>query len=351
MKNSSKDYENTLVNIKVIGVGGGGNNAITDIRKRGVGGVEFMIANTDEQDLAKVPKETQKIKLGKFNERGLGAGANPNIGKKAALESEDDIKEALEGTDMVIVVAGMGGGTGTGAAPVISRIAKEMNILTLGLVTTPFETEGQLRADNAERGVKDLKENVDSLITISNEKLNSVYGKKSLTNAFSVSNNIMHRTVKMIADSINNVSLINIDFADVKRIVKNQGTAIAGTAIIREGENRAMRAAAAAVTDPILESTIDNAQAAIVSVSGSSSITLEEVNEAVKTIQYLAGKKTNIIFGVTINDDLKDDVMVSVIATGITRLEKVQGFSEKWAEKVIKRVKKEDKPKKAKKKK
>ena len=340
-KESSTGFDKSLVKIQVIGVGGGGINSIKDLCNTGIPGVDFMLANTDEQDLTKVTAKAKKIKLGKFNERGLGAGANPSVGKKAALDSEALIKKAVEGYDIAIVVAGMGGGTGTGAAPVIAKAAKEMGILTLGVVTTPFETEGELRAKNAVEGVKELKANIDSLITISNEKLNIKHGSKSLVDAFNIANEVIHKVIMTIGNLVNNLSLINIDFADMKRVLKGQGTAITGTATVSEGVNKAMKAAAIAVTDPILESTVENAKSAIVSVSGSSSITLEEVNEAVKTVQYLAGKKTNIIFGVTIDEELKDDVTVSVIATGITKMEPVKRkFTDKWWEKVNKKVSK-----------
>ncbi len=338
--NENINTENTLVKIKVIGVGGAGNNAIIDFHEKGITGIGFISANTDEQDLTK-NVVYKSIKLGKFNNRGLGAGANPNIGKKTALESEKEIKKCLQDTDLLIIVAGMGGGTGTGAAPIISGFAKEMGILTLGIVTTPFITEGELREKNAEMGLRELRKNIDSLITISNEKLSMHHGRKSLKDAFDIANNIMYQNVKMISDLINKISMINIDFADVKKIIKNQGTAISGTARIHDGEDKAMRAAIKAVANPILESSIENAKSALVSISGSSSLTLDEVNEAVKSIQYLAGNNTDIIFGVNIDDDLEDDVMVSVIATGIQKIEETKTyFSDRWAKKIIKKVKK-----------
>ena len=333
--------ETSLVNIKVIGVGGGGNNAMQDVYDKGISGVDFILANTDEQDLIKNMEVTQVIKLGKFNDRGLGAGANPNVGRDVALESEEVIKESLKGADMVIVVAGMGGGTGTGASPVIAKFARELGALTLGVVTTPFKTEGDLKQKNTKEGLKELRQNTDSLITISNEKLNRQFGGRTLQDAFKVSNNIIHQIIKMLSDLVNKVSLINIDFADVTRIIKDQGTAIAGVGVIHDGENKTVRAAAAAATNPILESSLSSASSALVSVSGSSSLTLDEVNEAIKTIQYLSNKNTDIIFGVTIDESLEDDVIVSVLATGISKMEDLKNkFSEKWAKKVAKKVKK-----------
>ncbi|NQZ29426.1 MAG: cell division protein FtsZ [Mycoplasmatales bacterium] len=338
---NNKQLENTLVNIKVIGVGGGGNNAMQDVYDKGISGVDFILANTDEQDLIKNMEVTQVIKLGRFNDRGLGAGANPNVGRDVTLESEDVIKEALKGADMVIVVAGMGGGTGTGASPVIAKFARELGALTLGVVTTPFKTEGELKQRNTKEGLKELRQNTDSLITISNEKLNKQFGGRTLQDAFKVSNTIIHQIIKMLSDLVNKVSLINIDFADVTRIIKDQGTAIAGVGVIHDGENKTVRAAAAAATNPILESSLSSAKSALVSVSGSSSLTLDEVNEAIKTIQYLSNKNTDIIFGVTIDESLEDDVIVSVLATGINKIEDLKNkFSEKWAKKVAKKVRK-----------
>ncbi len=337
----NNQLESTLVNIKVIGVGGGGNNAMQDIYDKGITGVDFILANTDEQDLIKNLEVTQVIKLGNFNERGLGAGANPNVGRTVTLESEEIIKASLKGADMVIVVAGMGGGTGTGGAPVIAQFARELGALTLGVVTTPFRTEGDLKQKNTKEGLIELRKHTDSLITISNEKLKAQFGGRTLQDAFKISNSLIHQVIKMLSDLVNKVSLINIDFADVKRIIQDQGTAIAGMGVIHDGENKTVRAAAAAATNPILESSLSSAKAALVSVSGSSSLTLDEVNEAIKTIQYLSDKNTDIIFGVTIDESLEDDVVVSVLATGISKIEGLKNkFSERWAKKVAKKVKK-----------
>ncbi len=303
-----------IATIKVVGVGGGGNNTVHSMIKEGIQGVEFIVANTDEQVLNASIAQTI-LPLGN-NERGLGAGANPEEGRKAALQSKDIIKETLKGADMVIVAAGMGGGTGTGAAPVIAEIAKELGVLTVGIVTSPFSFEGTKRTKNAEYGLDGMRAATDSLIVISNNKLLEQYGGISLKDSFLYADKVLKQTVRTITDLIAIPALINLDFADVCTVMKDKGSALIGIGKESSGDDKAVKAAIHAISSPILEASIKGATDAIINVSGGN-ITLDDANQAVATIQQAAGEELNIIFGVSVNENLGDEIYVSVIATGL----------------------------------
>lgn len=305
--------------IKVIGVGGGGGNAVKTMIRAKMEGVDFIAANTDVQALQSNGANI-KIQLGSELTRGLGAGSNPDIGKNAALEDAETIKETLRGADMVFITAGMGGGTGTGAAPVIARIAKEMGALTVGVVTKPFSFEGKKRASQAERGVLELGQAVDTLITIPNEKLLAISGKDTpMLDTFKAADNVLLQAVKGISDLITIPGLINLDFADVKTVMEETGMALMGAGI-GHGDNRAIDAAREAISSPLLENvSISGATGILLNITGSSNMTLYEVNEASKLIQEEAHENANIIFGAVIDDQLKDDIRVTVIATGFNR--------------------------------
>lgn len=319
------EFEDNLANaakIKVIGVGGGGGNAVRTMIRLKLDGVEFIAANTDVQAI-KSNEAPFKIQLGNQLTRGLGAGSNPEVGRNAALEDIRAIQEALSGADMVFITAGLGGGTGTGAAPVIARIAKEMGILTVGVVTMPFTFEGRKRLSKAEQGVIELKNEVDTLITIPNEKLLMVAGKSTpILDAFKMADNVLFQAVKGISDLITIPGLINLDFADVKTVMKETGMALMGTGSGR-GENRALEAARVAISSPLLENvSISGATGILLNITGSSSMTLFEVNEASKLVQEEAHPDANIIFGAVIDDKMGDEMRVTVIATGFNRDEK-----------------------------
>ncbi|MCK5945864.1 MAG: cell division protein FtsZ [Mycoplasmataceae bacterium] len=303
----------SIVNIKVIGVGGGGNNTIHSMVREGIKGVEFVVANTDEQVLNSSIAHTI-IPLG-TSAKGLGAGANPEMGRKAALESEDTIRETLKGADMVIIAAGMGGGTGTGAGPVIASIAKELGALTVGVVTTPFSFEGTQRNKNAEHGLEGMRKSTDSLVVVSNDKLLDQYGGISLKDSFMYADKTLKQTVRTITDLIAIPALINLDFADVKSVMKDKGTALIGIGRA-SGEDRAIKAATHAISSPILEASMMGATNSIINISGGD-ITLQEASKAVETIKQASGGELNIIFGVAIVENLGKDIQVSVIATGI----------------------------------
>ena len=307
------DKVDAIAKIKVIGVGGGGNNTVHSMIKEGIKGVEFIVANTDEQVLNNTIADTI-MPLGN-SAKGLGAGANPDQGRKAALESEQTIKDTLKGADMVIVAAGMGGGTGTGAAPVIAKIAKEMGALTVGIVTTPFKFEGTQRTKNAEEGIKNMELNTDSLIIVSNDKLLQQFGSISLKDSFMYADKVLKQTVRTITDLIAIPALINLDFADVTTVMKDKGAALIGIGRAT-GEDRAIKAAVHAISSPILEASIKGASHAIINISGGD-MSLEEANKAVETIKQAAGSELNIIFGVSIIESLGKDMQVSVIATGL----------------------------------
>lgn len=304
-----------FADIKVIGVGGGGNNAINRMIEAGLKGVEFISVNTDSQALF-LSKAEKKIQVGEKLTKGLGAGADPEIGMKAAQENEDDILRALQGADMVFVTAGMGGGTGTGGAPVIARLAKQVGALTVGVVTKPFSFEGRKRNQQAETGIQDLKNEVDSLITIPNDRLLQVVDKNTAFNdAFRIADDILRQGVQGISDLIAVPGVINCDFADVKTVMKNTGSALMGIGRAK-GDNRAAEAARMAVSSPLLETSIEGARGVLFNISGGSNLTLFEINEAAEIIHQSADVEANIIFGANINDVLEDEVMVTVIATG-----------------------------------
>ena len=299
-----------IAKIKVVGVGGGGNNAVNRMIEEGVKGVEFIVVNTDLQVL-NASKCENKIQIGATITEGLGAGANPEIGRAAAIESKVDLEEAIKGADMVFVACGMGGGTGTGAAPVIAEIAQEV-----GIVTKPFRFEGKRRMENALLGLEELKKNVDTLIVIPNDKLRDIIDRNtSFKDAFKEVDNVLHRGVQSISDLIAVTGIINLDFADVKTVMQKSGTAIIGIGC-NAGENRAIEAARQAVANSLLEATIEGATNAIVNVTGGSNLTLFEIEDAVETVRAAANNDVNIIFGAIQNDNLTDEVIVTVIATG-----------------------------------
>ncbi len=301
--------------IKVIGVGGGGGNAVNRMIESALEGVEFVVANTDLQAL-KLSHAPVKIQLGVKLTNGLGAGANPEVGRKAALEDADKIIEALEGADMVFVTTGLGGGTGTGAAPIIASLASEMGALTVAVVTKPFAFEGKRRQNQAERGLQELIDSVDTTIVIPNEKLLAVAKDAGFFESFRVADDILRQAVQGISDIITIPGIINRDFADVKTIMAGMGYAVMGTATAR-GENRATAAAQAAIASPLLEAgAIDGARGILINVTGSSSLRLAEVNEASTIIQSAAHEDANIIFGAVLDEKMKDEVKITVIATG-----------------------------------
>jgi cell division protein FtsZ len=304
-----------LAVIKVVGVGGGGSNAVNRMIESGLRGVEFIAVNTDAQALM-MTEADKKIHIGGNITRGLGAGANPEIGARAADESRDEIKEAIQGADMVFITAGKGGGTGTGAAPVIAEIAKEVGALTVGVVTKPFSFEGRKRNTQADDGIEALKEKVDTLIIIPNDKLLSIDEKNiALIDAFKVADDVLCFGVQGITDLITVPGLINLDFADVKTIMASAGSALMGIGR-STGENRAKDAANKAISSSLLEASIDGAQGILLNISGGSDLGLFEVNEAAEIVSKAAHPEANIIFGAVIDESLSDEVKVTVIATG-----------------------------------
>ncbi|MEG0026315.1 MAG: cell division protein FtsZ [Bacilli bacterium] len=304
-----------LAKIKVIGVGGGGNNAVNRMIESGVQGVDFIVANTDLQVLNNSKAEI-KIQIGEKLTNGLGAGASPQVGKEAALESKDEIERSLAGADMVFVTCGMGGGTGTGAAPVIADIAQQMGALTVGIVTKPFSFEGRKRMDQAVEGLEELKKHVDTLIIIPNDRLREIIDKTTpLLESFKEVDNVLRRGVQAISDLIAVAGLINLDFADVKTVMEKRGNALIGIGM-GTGENRAADAASQAVSSPLLEASISGATDAIINVTGGSNLTLFEVEEAADVIRKSANTDINTIFGAVINENLSDEIIVTVIATG-----------------------------------
>ncbi len=304
-----------IAKIKVIGVGGGGNNAINRMIDSGVKGVEFIAANTDLQVL-NVSKAPVKIQMGESLTGGRGAGAKPEVGREAAMESKKEIEDALSGADMVFITCGMGGGTGTGAAPVIAQIAQELGALTVGIVTKPFSFEGKKRMEQAIAGLEELKKNVDTLIVIPNDRLREIIDKKTtLVESFREVDNVLRRGVQSISDLIAVAGLINLDFADVKTVMEKRGSALIGIGI-GSGENRATEAARQAVSSPLLETSIGGATDAIINVTGGSNLTLFEVEEANEVVRTSANTDMNTIFGAVINENLNDEIIVTVIATG-----------------------------------
>ncbi|WP_124057550.1 cell division protein FtsZ [Vaginisenegalia massiliensis] len=302
--------------IKVIGVGGAGGNAVNRMIAEEVQGVEFIVANTDTQALKSSAAET-KIQLGPKVTKGLGAGSLPEIGLKAAEESEEQIRNVLEGADLVFVTAGMGGGTGTGAAPVVARIAKDLGALTVGVVTRPFTFEGPKRSRFAAEGLKNLKENVDTLVVISNNRLLEIVDRKTpMLEAFSEADNVLRQGVQGISDLITAPGYVNLDFADVKTVMKDQGTALMGIGVA-SGENRTAEATKKAISSPLLEVSIDGAEQILLNITGGSDLTLFEAQDASEIVANASSGEVNIIFGTSINESLGDEVVVTVIATGI----------------------------------
>ena len=316
--------------IKVIGVGGGGGNAINRMVDEGVAGVEFIAANTDVQALSSTKAETV-IQLGPKLTRGLGAGGQPEVGRKAAEESEETLTAAISGADMVFITAGMGGGSGTGAAPVIARIAKDLGALTVGVVTRPFGFEGSKRGQFAVEGINQLREHVDTLLIISNNNLLEIVDKKTpLLEALSEADNVLRQGVQGITDLITNPGLINLDFADVKTVMANKGNALMGIGI-GSGEERVVEAARKAIYSPLLETTIDGAEDVIVNVTGGLDLTLIEAEEASEIVNQAAGQGVNIWLGTSIDESMRDEIRVTVVATGVRqdRVEKVVGHASK----------------------
>jgi len=304
--------------IKVIGVGGGGNNAVNRMIASGLKGVEFISINTDKQALF-MSKANIKIQIGDKLTKGLGAGANPDIGEKAATESRDEIAQAIKGADMVFITAGMGGGTGTGAAPVIAQIAKELNILTVGVVTKPFMFEGKKRMQYAERGIENLKGSVDTLVTIPNDRLLQIADKRtSFIDAFKMADDVLRQGVQGISDLIAVPGLINLDFADVKTVMINTGIAHMGVGRA-SGEGKAEEAARQAIQSPLLETSIDGASRVLLNITGSPDLGLFEVNIAAELIQKSVDAEANIIVGAVIDESMKDEMMITVIATGFEK--------------------------------
>ena len=306
---------NDVVQIKVVGVGGGGGNAIDRMAEAGVQGADFIAINSDKQALMR-SKAQHKIQIGEKLTHGQGAGANPDIGKGSAEESKDEIIEALKGTDMVFITAGMGGGTGTGAAPVVAQIAKDMGILTVGVVTKPFAFEGKRRMSQAEQGIAELADHVDSLVVIPNERLKLVSEQKiTLTNAFQVADDVLRQGVQNISELIKLPAMVNLDFADVTAVMKDAGYAHMGVGVAT-GRDKAETAAHAAITSPLIETSMNGAKGVIISITGSPDIGLEEVELASTIIAEAAHPDANIIWGANTDDSLEDTIKITVIATG-----------------------------------
>ena len=310
----------TVVNIKVIGVGGGGNNVVNRMVRTGAKGVDFVAVNTDKQAL-NVSSATYKIQIGEKLTHGKGAGADPEVGRKAAEESRAQIAKALEDTDMVFISAGMGGGTGTGGAPIVAEIAKEMNILTVGVVTKPFGFEGPRRMRAAETGINELKDKVDSLVIIPNERLKYATDQKiTFANAFEIADDVLRQAVQSISDLIRNTGFINLDFADVTAIMKNAGMAHMGVGRAA-GKGKAEEAAKLAISSPLLETSIEGAKGVLINITGSMDIGLEEVEQAASLVQQAVHPDALTIFGATFDETMDDEIRVTVIATGFEKVD------------------------------
>jgi cell division protein FtsZ len=315
MRNQSGSY---LAVIKVVGIGGGGSNAVNRMVDAGLKGVEFIVVNTDAQALLMCDSDV-KLHIGAHATRGLGAGANPEVGRDAALESRDEIKEALKGADMVFVTAGEGGGTGTGGAPIVSEVARDLGALTVGVVTRPFSFEGRKRAEQAQMGISELQEKVDTLIVIPNDRLLQVVEKQtSVMDAFRMADDVLRQGVQGITDLITVPGLVNLDFADVRTIMRDAGSALMGIGEA-DGPNRAAEAARIAVSSPLLEASIEGATGVLLNISGGPDIGLFEVNEAAEVVTGAADQNANVIFGAVIDEALGASVRVTVIATGFDR--------------------------------
>ncbi|MBN1631965.1 MAG: cell division protein FtsZ [Thermoleophilia bacterium] len=325
-----------LAVIKVVGVGGGGTNAVNRMVDAGLKGVEFIAVNTDAQALLMCDADV-KLHIGAKATRGLGAGANPEVGREAAEESRDEIREALKGADMVFVTAGKGGGTGTGGAPVIAELAREIGALTVGVVTKPFTFEGRKRASQAESGIEALSKKVDTLIIIPNDRLLQVVEKRtSIIDAFKVADDVLRQGVQGITDLITVPGLINLDFADVRTIMHNAGSALMGIGVA-SGESRGVEAAKLAITSPLLESSIEGATGILLNISGGPDMGLFEVNEAAEVIANAADIEANVIFGAVIDESLGDQLRVTVIATGFDELHRRRAALDRSIEKSVER--------------
>lgn len=312
------DFKTGMANIKVIGVGGAGNNGINGMVEAELKNIEFIAINTDKQALSE-SKANKKIQIGEKLTRGLGAGANPEIGKCSAEESKAEIAEALKGADMAFVTAGMGGGTGTGAAPIVAETSKEMGILTVAVVSKPFPFEGKRRMMQAEAGIEELRQNVDTLIIIPNEKLLQIAEKEtSFEDAFKMSDEVLRQGIQGISDLITIPGLVNLDFADVKTIMLDAGIAHMGTGRAR-GEHRAQEAARQAIHSPLLETSIEGAGGVLINVTGGKNLGLLEINEAAELVQKSVDPEANIIFGAVIDEKLTDEIIITVIATGFNK--------------------------------
>ena len=310
----------SVVNIKVVGVGGGGNNVVNRMVRTGTKGVDFIAVNTDKQVL-ETSAATYKIQIGEKLTNGQGAGSNPEVGRKSAEENRTQISKALEDADMVFITAGMGGGTGTGAAPIVADIAKELGILTVGVVTKPFRFEGMRRMRQAEGGITELRSKVDSLVIIPNERLKLATDQKiTMANAFEIADDVLQQAVQSISDLIKNTGFINLDFADVSAVMKDAGRAHMGVGRAA-GKNKAEEAAKMAISSPLLETSINGARGVLINVTGSMDIGLEEVETAANLVQEAADPDCNIIFGATFDENLEDELRVTVIATGFDELE------------------------------
>jgi len=308
-------------NIKIIGVGGAGGNALNTMIENNLYGVEFIAANTDARDLAK-SKANMKLQLGKKLTRGLGTGANPELGARSAEESKEDIKSHLDGADMVFIAAGMGGGTGTGAAPIIAKIAREMGILSFGIVTSPFPFEGKKRAENAMYGIKHMREFVDTLLVIPNEKLCEIYSALTLKEAFQKADDVLYEAARAVSDINNVTGLINVDFADVKAIMQNMGYALIGNGIA-EGDNRAVNAARSAIDNPLLTHiNLQGCQSLLLNITAGADILMSEFDEVSNVIVNETGKAANIIMGIILDDAKSGKIQVTIIATGLEKEEK-----------------------------
>ena len=309
------DSINNICNIKVVGVGGGGNNAVNRMVASGITGAYFVAVNTDKQDLM-MSNADEVIQIGKELTRGLGAGSNPDVGKAAAEESIEDLRKMLQGTNLLFITTGLGGGTGNGAAPVIARLAREMGILTIGVVTKPFKFEGPKRAANAERGIEEMRKYVDSLVVIPNEKLYTLFNKDvSFVDAFRYADDVLHQAIQGVSEVISVTGLINLDFADVTTIMRDKGVAHMGIGKGR-GANKTIEAVRQAVTSQLLETSIEGATGILINISGGRDLTLSEVYEAVDLVRDVAHADCNVIFGANINNDVSGETEVTVIATG-----------------------------------
>jgi cell division protein FtsZ len=315
------ENKNLAAKVKIIGIGGGGNNALNTMISYKLSGVEFIAANTDAQALA-ANLAPMKLQLGASLTKGLGAGANPEIGRKAALEDVDKIREVLKGADMVFITAGLGGGTGTGGAPVIAEAAREIGVLTVAIITKPFQFEGKKRMKQAEEGLANLRMTADALITIPNQRLLSISGKSmTLLEAFKKADEILYHAAKGISDIIVGQGIINLDFADVRTVMSETGMALMGTGIA-SGENRSVEAAQKAISSPLLEDiTIEGARGLLINITGGQNMTLNEINEATTLIQKEAHEEANIIWGMVIDEAMSEEIRVTVIATGFGKVE------------------------------